>query len=327
MQAPVPPDRLRAALAADMAVRPRRGDELRLAARVAGKVVLGLFGITALEEVCVEAMLRCPNAGKPPGPLAPGERAIVVGPPFAVLCVEVEGADPSRGTIFVLHGIRDAKESVLAWARMLAACGYRAVLVDLRGHGRSTGELLSYGIQESRDLVQVLDALEKERAIDGPVGVMGHSYGAATAIQWAARDARVGAVVAVASFAGLREVVAGYGGIHLPASLIERALSRVVIRGGFHPDEASPASAIRRTDAAVLLVHGRADRQVPAWHSERIRAARPDGTELVLVDGVGHVEVAGARRTRLAERATRWFGQHLRERRSSVAGAAHHDGR
>jgi pimeloyl-ACP methyl ester carboxylesterase len=312
MQAGTQPDALRAALAVDMAVRPRRANGLRLVARVAGKVVLGLFGAAALEDACVEALLRCPNAGRQAPSLASGERAIAVGPPPAVLCVEVAGAAQARGTIFVLHGIRDAKESVLGWARMLAASGHRAVLVDLRGHGRSTGELLSYGVQESRDLVQVLDALESEGIALGPVGVMGHSYGAATAIQWAGRDRRVGAVIAVASFASLREIVRGYWGIHLPESLVERALGRAAICGGFQPDEASPVAAIQRTDAPVLLVHGRADWQVPAWHSERIRAARPRSTELVLVEGASHCGVAGARRTRLAERATSWFGRHLR---------------
>jgi pimeloyl-ACP methyl ester carboxylesterase len=295
-----------------MAVRPRRADGLRLAARVAGKVALGFFGAAHWEDACVEALLRTPNAGRQARPLAAGERGIAVGPPSAVLCVDVTGAVEPRGTVFVLHGIRDAKESVRSWAQMLAACGHRAVLVDLRGHGRSTGDLLSYGVQESRDLVQVVDVLEAEGAVEGPIGVMGHSYGAATAIQWAARDARVGAVIAVASFAGLRDIVTCYSGIRLPESLVERALSRAAVRGEFDPDEASPATAIRRTDAAVLLVHGRADRQVPAWHSERIRAARPKGTELVLVDGAGHCGVAGSRRTQLAERAVRWFGQHLR---------------
>jgi pimeloyl-ACP methyl ester carboxylesterase len=211
-----------------------------------------------------------------------------------------------------LHGIRDSKESLLGWADNLAASGYRVVLVDLRGHGRSTGEFLSYGVQESRDLVQVLDILYREGLALGPIGAMGHSYGAATAIQWAARDARVRAVVAVAPFASLRDVVQGYMRVALPRGLVERALARAKVRGAFDTDEACPADAISRTEAAVLLVHGRADRQVPAWHSERIQTMRPQRTELVLVEGAGHNDVAGAPRTRLAERAATWFAAHLR---------------
>lgn len=311
MQTATRPTAPQAPPAVDMTVHPNHVAGLRLAARVAGKVALGLLGAGTLEDAGAEALLRAPNAGKRTLPLAPGERGVVVGPPAAVLSVAIDGAVAPRGTIFVLHGIRDVKESLLGWARMLGASGYRAVLVDLRGHGRSTGDFLTYGVQESRDLVQVLDALDGERRPPGPIGVMGHSYGAATAIQWAARDARVNAIVAVAPFASLPEVVRGYARIPLPDSFVRRTLARAAVQGGFDPADASPAAAIARTRAAVLLVHGRDDIQIPAWHSERIWAARPEGTELLLVAGKGHTGVAGAPRTRLAERAVKWFGQHL----------------
>src|SRR5262249_26780655 len=151
------------------------------------------------------AIVDAPNAHAASLPATvPGEQRIPVGPPAATLSVGIENPRlPPRATIFVLHGIRDQKENVRSWAEHLTEAGYRAVLVDSRGHGRSSGEWLTYGVQESRDLSQVLDAL----AVDGPVGVMGISYGAATAIEWAAREPRVKAAVAVAPFASLREVV------------------------------------------------------------------------------------------------------------------------
>ena len=52
--------------------------------------------------------------------------------------------------------------------------GYRAVLVDLRGHGRSTGKYLTYGVQEAQDISQVIDALEQQQLIAGEIGVLGH---------------------------------------------------------------------------------------------------------------------------------------------------------
>jgi pimeloyl-ACP methyl ester carboxylesterase len=295
-----------------MTVRPSRAAGVRLAAYVAGKMALALVGAGTFEDAVVEALLRSPNAGRRAMEPAAGERMIAVGPPSALISLAIIGTATSLGTVFVLHGIRDSKESLLSWARNLEASGYRVVLVDLRGHGRSTGDFLSYGVQESHDLVQVLDALDREGLAPGPIGAMGHSYGAATAIQWAARDSRVRAVVAVAPFASLREVVQGYARIALPGWLVERALARARVRGAFDTDEASPARAMSRTEAAILLVHGRADRQVPAWHSERLQATRPQRTELVLVDGAGHNDVAGSPRTRLAERAATWFAAYLR---------------
>ena len=306
----------------DMTLRPSRREGARLAAAVAGKLALGLLGVVPLAEVGAEALVRSPNAGRAPPPARDGELRVEVGPPRAVLSIELVDPPAARATVFVLHGIRDSKESMRGWGRMLAARGYRAVLVDLRGHGRSTGDALTYGVHDARDLAGALDALEARRLLVGPVGVMGNSYGAATAVQWAGRDERVRAVVAVAPFASLRAVVAGYLPVRLPAPLVSRAIELAGARAGFDPDEASPEEAAGRARAAVLLVHGLADARIPAWHSERIlaaaRARRPPHpaaasahAELVLVEGAGHDSVAGAPAARLAERAAAWFAAHL----------------
>lgn len=128
---------------------------------------------------------------------------VPVGPPSAELSVWVidppAGIAP-RGTILVLHGIIDKKETMLGVARDLAASGFRTVPVDLRAHGRSSGQWLTFGVVEARDLSQVLDALETQGLLAGPVGVFGPSYGGAVAIQLAGADPRVRAVVAVCPF-------------------------------------------------------------------------------------------------------------------------------
>jgi pimeloyl-ACP methyl ester carboxylesterase len=235
-----------------------------------------------------------------------------VGPPAAILSLAMIDAPNPRATVFVLHGIRDSKESMRGWGEMLAEAGYRAILVDLRGHGRSTGDALTYGVTESADLSQVLDALGERKLVVGRVGVMGNSYGAATAIQWAGHDPRVDAVVAVAPFASLREVVPGYLPLPLPTNFVNRVIDLAAIRGGFDPDAASAVEAIRRTHAAVLLIHGRDDRRIPSWHSERIYAAGAKHAHLVLVEGAGHESVTRAPETRLAERSSRWFESYLR---------------
>ena len=105
-----------------------------------------------------------------------------------------------KGTILFLHGLALQKETCGFWAYQIAAAGYRAVLVDLRGHGQSTGDWLTYGVVESRDIVRVIDRLDEKGLLAGKVGLFGESYGAAVALQTAARDDRVRAVVALAAF-------------------------------------------------------------------------------------------------------------------------------
>jgi alpha-beta hydrolase superfamily lysophospholipase len=284
---------------------------LGLVAAIVGGLVFAAATFAAVEAVAVRAIVHAPNAGHPPFAVLAGELAVEVGPPGAVLSVAVMDAPSPRGTVFVLPGIRDSKESMRGWGEMLVGDGYRAVLVDLRGQGRSTGAYLTYGVQESADLSQVLDTLTAQNVVAGPFGVMGNSYGAATAIEWAAHDRRIEAVVAVSPFASLRAIVPAYGILPAPGSFVNRIIALAGDRGGFDPDAASPVDAIARTAAPVLLIHGRSDARIASWHSERIHEAGAGHSELVLVDGEGHETVGAAPRTHLADRSKRWFATYL----------------
>jgi pimeloyl-ACP methyl ester carboxylesterase len=257
------------------------------------------IGTLGLERVGAWAIVRAPNAGRLPaeGPLA----------------VEVHEVSAPRATIFVLHGIRDRKESMRGWAAHLQQAGYRVVLVDAVGHGASPGEWLSYGVFDARALSQLLDRPELGTA---PIGVMGISYGAATAIEWAGREPRVAAVVAVAPFESLRKVVPNYAprlvpvvGRFIPNVLIQRTVDRAGRLGGYDPDEASPAAAIARTQAPILLLHGDQDHHIPAAHSVALQAASGHRAELVTVVGATHDTIAG--RAELWPPTLQFFRQHL----------------
>jgi len=73
----------------------------------------------------------------------------------------LEAGSPGRPAILLLHGYLQDKRSVTSWAVRFAQAGYRCALVDLRGHGASTGIHISFGAFESRDLQTVLDDLER----------------------------------------------------------------------------------------------------------------------------------------------------------------------
>jgi hypothetical protein len=107
---------------------------------------------------------------------------------------------PQRGTVVLLHDYGLQMEFMAVWAFELAQAGYRVILVDVRGHGQSTGQTVSYGKWETDDLRAMLDYLTGQRLCDRKVGVLGVGYGGWLALQWAARDSRVGTVVAIAPY-------------------------------------------------------------------------------------------------------------------------------
>jgi len=112
-----------------------------------------------------------------------------------------------RGTVVLLHGYALAQFSMMPWALRLAQDGWRCVLVDLRGHGKSSGKKIYYGLQETRDLSQLLDHLREDGRLTEPVAAFGESYGAVMALRWETAEPRVRLVVAVTPYAGLSNAV------------------------------------------------------------------------------------------------------------------------
>jgi pimeloyl-ACP methyl ester carboxylesterase len=92
--------------------------------------------------------------------------------------VEETGEGPA---VLLLHGFPDTGEVWRAQAPALAEAGFRAIVPDLRGRGRSDrpAEVAAYALSELvADATGILDALGVERA-----HVVGHDWGAALA--WA----------------------------------------------------------------------------------------------------------------------------------------------
>jgi pimeloyl-ACP methyl ester carboxylesterase len=227
-------------------------------------------------------------------------------------------ADDPRATILVLHGIRAQSAWMFDIGDILTQAGYRVVLVDLRGHGGSTGDTLTFGVREASDLVQVIDELAARGLLAGKLGVFGHSYGATSGIHLAAIDSRVATVVAVSPFADLRDEVPHYIRTMLPGlghlasrSFFDRALNDAGRRGGFDPDEASAELAALNLTTPILLLHGEEDIVVPPSHSRRIYENSPPGSVLVSLPKVGHfgawLDVSG----QVKRETTSWFGACL----------------
>jgi pimeloyl-ACP methyl ester carboxylesterase len=225
-----------------------------------------------------------------------------------------------KATVFLLHGLGDDKQGppYEFYALCLAGQGYRVVLVDLRGHGRSTGDRITYGARESEDLVQLLDAMERDGLIAGEVGVIGVSYGGSVAICWAGIDPRVRAVVALEPFSSLRDAALDAGPIVLGSirwMFSNRDLQDIATRvgklGGFDPDRDSPIAAIARCSTPVLLIHGSADDFLRPAHSVRLHQAAPTHSQLILVDGANHLDLWIKGFKTIMEQTDGWFTRYL----------------
>jgi alpha-beta hydrolase superfamily lysophospholipase len=188
-----------------------------------------------------------------------------------------------RGTIVVLHGIADNRTSSIGIADRFTRRGFDLIAYDSRAHGESGGDACTYGYYEKRDLRAVLDTVGAR-----PIVVIGASLGAAVALQAAAEDDRIAAIVAAETFSDLETIARERAPSVLPEGTIRRAFAIAETRGRFKIDEVSPAAAASRIKVPVLLIHGADDLHTLPDHSRRVFAALAGPKELVLVPGAGH---------------------------------------
>jgi uncharacterized protein len=210
-----------------------------------------------------------------------------------------------RGTVVYLHGVADNRASSRGPAERLTALGFDVIAYDSRAHGDSEGQFCTYGYYEKQDLQRVIDAIDRR-----PIVVIGTSLGAAVALQAAAEDARIDAVVAAESFSDLRTVATERAPRFLPSVLVRRAFAEAEARGRFDVDEVSPVRAAARINVPVMIVHGAVDRETPPEHSRRIYDALTGRRTLVMVDGAGHNQSLGAATWRRIER---WLDEVVME--------------
>ena len=157
------------------------------------------------------------------------------------------------------------------------------IAYDSRAHGESAGEACTYGFFEKEDLRRVI-----KTARAGPVVLIGTSLGAAVALQEAADDLRVTAIVAAETFSDLRTVASERAPWMFSKGRIDRAFELAENHAHFQVDAVSPEKAAAHIKVPVLLIHGAADVETPPAHSERVYRALKGSKRLVLVPGAGH---------------------------------------
>jgi pimeloyl-ACP methyl ester carboxylesterase len=208
-------------------------------------------------------------------PRAGGTKAVVM----------VHGRGENRTTEFYSHFL-----DLAARLHNFEPHGFNILMIDLRAHGLSGGEISSWGIGERHDVEAAVDWVKGQGIAAGSIGALGASLGATSCVYATAEDPDIAALVidgpGVVDYPSIRRSwnrLTGTPDLFMPAGvLMERLLY------GYDMRELRPVDAMRKIPPRpVLVIYG--SKELPADSDRRplIKAALP-ASELWVVEGAAH---------------------------------------
>ena len=248
----------------------------------------------------------------------------------------VTAKNPNGNWVLLFHGVADNRIGVIGQSEFLLRAGYNVLMMDARSHGASDGPVATYGWLERNDTRAIIDALlayEQDREISlqrstrflpgwpldarPPLHIfaLGESMGAGIALQSAAADPRIEAVVAEASFANLREASYDYAGLRWSPTLGKTVFApfswTLLYRGqkltGFPIAEVSPEKAVASRPFPVLLICDEQDVALPCRHTQLIYAAAIGSKQIWQVPGAFHTAALGFQPAEFERRVLEFF--------------------
>jgi hypothetical protein len=218
-----------------------------------------------------------------------------------------------------MHGVGDCKIGGVAFARFLFSKGFNVFLYDSREHGKSEGYYCTYGFYEKHDVSSVISYLQSRTDVPiGKIGLFGTSMGAAVAIQAAAIDRRIAAVVSEGSFTALRTIFVDYQKriIKLPWHFLRNiALVQSQKTANFKARLVAPIEDIKRVHVPILIVHGRNDSFIKSDYSTLLFNSANEPKRLLVIEGADHNDVWDVGGVVYEDSVASFFEEHLSEKK------------
>ncbi|MGA7271593.1 MAG: alpha/beta fold hydrolase [Acidimicrobiia bacterium] len=197
----------------------------------------------------------------------------------------------ASATVVLVHGFTGSKDhpDLVAVAQALVGAGYGVLSYDARGHHDSDG-LCTLGESEELD---VAAAVAEARSVSKRVVTVGASMGGIAVLRHARTDPTLNGVVTVSTPAEwkLPRNIQGLFSMAISQTGVgrwwaERRLGVRLDSGWNHPPPPVKVAADIRSPLAV--VHGAADRMIPASEAKRLARGAGGPTRLEIVEGMGH---------------------------------------
>ncbi len=216
------------------------------------------------------------------------------GVPLHGWLVRSRGEGPSRGLVVCIHGMWDSCARLMDVGERFSGEGFDVLLPDLRTHGQSGGEYLTWGAREVMDLNIMIGCCRQAGVSSKGVFTVGFSIGGGIAVQLAAARDDCSGCVAMAPVASTRRIMRHLLRFWAPVmgrKKIARVIDRASEIAGFDVDATAAQDSAATLGCPIAIAHGRLDSTVPYSHGKAIAAAAGEHCRAFISPFSGHNSV------------------------------------
>jgi len=224
----------------------------------------------------------------------------------------VEYKNVAVGTVIMFHGHGSNKSAMTDEARAFNAMGYNVLMVDLRAHGESGGEVCTIGYRESRDVKAAWDYIAAKG--EKNIVLWGISLGAATITKamYDYADIKPAKIILEEPFGTLHQAVRGtMRNNGVPAEPVSTLIAFWgSVERGFWAFGVNPEDYVKNIHCPVLLQRGADDIRVTEAETQAIYSniASPHKT-LVEYAGCGHLSLCKNRHAQWLAAITKFLSE------------------
>ncbi|MBH1939318.1 alpha/beta fold hydrolase [Mobilitalea sibirica] len=197
---------------------------------------------------------------------------------------EIFAENPKAVIIYLSGIVQPSVTYFYGHAKYMQDNGYASILLEVRGHGKSDGNRICLGYEETKDVQAVVDYIQSSPKYDGvPIVLHGVSMGGAIAVNAFGQIDEIDALIAMSAYSSFEDVVIdimdNYG-IPQFIQTFEKPLissSLKMMFGSEAVEHIKPIEQIKNTNGRpVLLMASSGDMEVPMDNLHRLKDANPN---------------------------------------------------
>lgn len=200
----------------------------------------------------------------------------------------------SNKVVIINHGYTANHYVTYQYTDVFFEEGYNVLLVDMRSHGESEGDIASYSYYEAKDMGLWVNFVKDKVGEDAYIGLHGQSMGAATVLEYGGNNPQeIKFIIEDCGFTTAKDAIKfQFEQAKIPFwPLYDLVRARVKRSYDFDLNNISPRDAIVNSNVPTLFIHGINDDIVPTWMTEQMYNEKKGPKDMLyLVDGAGHME-------------------------------------